>query len=459
MLRQAIANVLDGAKAASTVHAGLWIDKMLPDKEPTSEAAGRHLREITKKHVPEGYALAFARTLQEWETLADRDELDIIEATSQSRIIIGLGAKGVLEMGIALDHTWGMPYLPGSALKGLCASAAHHFSEDPSWRKPPGWPAAAPSSDELTDFEILFGTTKNAGIVRFHDGWWKPSESNANANTTLPLDMDVMTVHHPNYYQIETSKIDNDSVTNAPSDFDSPTPVPFVSTQGVFLFALEGPKAWRERARELLKVAFEQLGIGAKTASGYGRMSIAHKKTSTQRRRDDKRDELQRVCQHFEKNRLSEVKRVVREALDLGLAPEVIADALRCVRDNDLRTRILRALNEDSTIDRARFAEVEALLQPSSPPPAPMPAREAPAPRQEKKIERIEGEFSVRCKLDRRNRNEYTVRFDNGEEREFRENVTTVDDDIARRLLDAKDWVRAEVEISKKRLTIRRLLP
>jgi len=38
---------------------------------------------------------------------------------SQTRLVIGSGTKGTLEMGITLHHHYGFPYIPGSALKGL----------------------------------------------------------------------------------------------------------------------------------------------------------------------------------------------------------------------------------------------------------------------------------------------------------------------------------------------------
>ncbi|QRN84303.1 type III-B CRISPR module RAMP protein Cmr6 [Chloroflexota bacterium] len=41
---------------------------------------------------------------------------------TRNRLIIGLGGKGTLEMGITLHHLYGFPYIPGSALKGLARS-------------------------------------------------------------------------------------------------------------------------------------------------------------------------------------------------------------------------------------------------------------------------------------------------------------------------------------------------
>jgi CRISPR-associated protein Cmr6 len=43
---------------------------------------------------------------------------------TQSRLIVGNGTKGTLEMGITLHRIFGIPYIPGSALKGLARSFA-----------------------------------------------------------------------------------------------------------------------------------------------------------------------------------------------------------------------------------------------------------------------------------------------------------------------------------------------
>ena len=65
----------------------------------------------------------------------------------------------------------------------------------------------------------------------------------------------------------------------APTDFDSPVPVPFLSVAGRFHIAVcwRGPehdqsKAWTQRAMVLLEEALKDWGIGGKTTSGYGRL-------------------------------------------------------------------------------------------------------------------------------------------------------------------------------------------
>jgi CRISPR-associated protein Cmr6 len=105
--------------------------------------------------------------------------------------------------------------------------------------------------------DALFGTTSDAGFLTWHDAWLDPA-------SPPPLIRDVVTVHHPSYYQ----------GSGAPTDFDDPKPIPFLSTRGTYLIAIQGPdREWATFAMELLKRALDEWGIGAKTNAGYGRLT------------------------------------------------------------------------------------------------------------------------------------------------------------------------------------------
>jgi hypothetical protein len=87
----------------------------------------------------------------------------------------------------------------------------------------------------------------------------------------MPIVLDVMTPHHPKWL--------DGSVP--PTDFDSPIPVPFLSVAGQFYMAVSwhGPasdqaKNWTELALSLLRDALKDWGIGGKTTSGYGRLTL-----------------------------------------------------------------------------------------------------------------------------------------------------------------------------------------
>lgn len=240
-------NALRSVGVQASTHPGLWLDKYALADNGRLEAPqkARTIREAAGIKLRDGYRRVFERREQSF-TMAGCLCFDV---EAEGRIAIGLGAKGVLENGLTLEHTWGVPILPGSALKGLAAAAA---------RKLVG-PGCRDWSADGASYRELFGTTELSGCVDFHDAWWRPVDGESG------IDPDVMTVHHAEYYG---------GKDEPPSDFDSPTPIPFCTARGTFLVALDGDRTWCEAARQLLVLGLEHLGIGAKTNAGYGRMSF-----------------------------------------------------------------------------------------------------------------------------------------------------------------------------------------
>ena len=244
-------NVLENIKpnAQRFPHAGLWLDKFLPEQ---AEQGGEnvytsHFRDVTTIPVAPAYRHFFAR----WEQALKASGARTATVTTLGRLVVGLGADSVLENAITLHRTYGVPYIPGSALKGLAAHYAHNRLDDPAWKK------------RGKAHIILFGDTTSAGYVTFFDALYVPGST----PNEKPLALDVVTVHHPDYYQSKDSP---------PADWDSPNPVPFVSVRGgvQFLVALHGPDEWVEAAFRILALALKEEGIGAKTNSGYGRMEL-----------------------------------------------------------------------------------------------------------------------------------------------------------------------------------------
>lgn len=286
-------DTLDGVGANQKPNAALWLDKYFKPGEsggaPEKKALLEELRSIG---VPDGYPQAYAWRLRELESLRDQRRALVALGSVDGRMIVGLGAKGVVEVGIRLEHTWGVPYIPGSALKGLAAAAAHKLVGG-DWSRRDDVPSLAGGKGRPpTDFEWLFGTTENRGAVIFHDAWWVPDPAVA----TVPLDLDVMTVHHPDYYGGKSV---------APSDFDSPTPIPFITSRGEYLIAIESDdEAWRKSAFELLRLGLAELGVGAKTSSGYGRLKLEVQLGEEERRRHEeekaRRDALARALPDLE---------------------------------------------------------------------------------------------------------------------------------------------------------------
>ena len=283
---------------APTTHAGLWLDRFLP-KQPkatnSDEDKGTiqaHIKRLADIKVPDTYRHHFKR----WEDhLTALGEANVLrsEATVQGRMIIGLGAESVLETAIHLHHTYGVPVIPGSALKGLTANYARNHLNDPSWHK---------SKDGIgASYRALFGDTTEAGCVIFHDALWIPP-SGGEDKDKLPLDLDVMTVHHRGYYGTHGQE--------PPADSDDPNPVSFVTAHGKYLIALEGPPAWTDAAMSLLQRALAEMGIGAKTAAGYGRLDLNYNSPA-----EAERQARERAAEEFRKarERAAEEARKARE--------------------------------------------------------------------------------------------------------------------------------------------------
>lgn len=106
---------------------------------------------------------------------------------------------------VSLHRTYGTPLIAGSALKGLAAGFAARTLGDAAWKKRDGMSHGA-----------LFGTHEAAGCVAFHDALWVPG----GPEERLPLNLNVMTVHHARYYQ---GKPDHEA---PPADWIIPTPSP-----------------------------------------------------------------------------------------------------------------------------------------------------------------------------------------------------------------------------------------
>jgi CRISPR-associated protein Cmr6 len=183
---------------------------------------------------------------------------------TQGRMVHGLGSQNVLEAGITLHHLYGTPIIPGSSLKGV---ASHYCNEV--------WSLSDERFKEKGEYHnILFGTQESAGHIIFHDGWIIPSSLKTGVKTGLV--MDIMTTHHPHYYSGDA----------APTDYDSPVPISFLSVHGEFLIAVscdvqnEMGEKWSELALNLLKETLIQQGVGGKTSSGYGRFCSDGKESS-----------------------------------------------------------------------------------------------------------------------------------------------------------------------------------
>lgn len=239
--------------AADSAHPGLLIQRGWSNfVKAGSDNAGAgeksaHIERICNIPAPDIYRLAYQRWVKATEI---KERFCCFEMEIENRLLIGLSGGGALETGCAVSHTYGMPYLPGSAVKGAARA----------------WLQTLPHTGADIVREI-FGCEADerdlsglSGIVGFHDAWWVPESS----RDKKPFVMDVVTSHHPDYY--------GSAGETAATDLDNPVPNAIIGVQGSFRFTLEGAPEWTQLAKSILKKALAERGIGAKTAAGYGYM-------------------------------------------------------------------------------------------------------------------------------------------------------------------------------------------
>ncbi len=228
-------------------HAELWLDRYMDDQD--SKKRAEFIDKVSTIPTPKIYEAFYHR----WIRMLDALGAKKYPARVKTRMIVGLGDESVLETSITLHKTYGVPYIPGSALKGLAASYARQkLAAD--WQK---------GSDA---YQVIFGNTDEAGYITFFDALYIP-ELGMKEQVLYP---DVMSVHHRDYYQ---------NPAYLPADWDDPIPIPFLTATGSYMIALAAPElderdAWIEKTFTILGYALEDMGVGAKTSSGYGRLKI-----------------------------------------------------------------------------------------------------------------------------------------------------------------------------------------
>ncbi|MFB3764881.1 MAG: type III-B CRISPR module RAMP protein Cmr6 [Methanotrichaceae archaeon] len=196
---------------------------------------------------------------QRWRSMVASQQGEVFEATTEWRLIVGLGQKGPLEVGFTFHRLYGFPIIPGSGLKGLARAYAYLVE-------------GRDESDE--DFRGVFGCALNSGEDICQAQVGGAIFFDATPLNPPDLDLDVMNPHYPDYYQKGLP----------PADWQSPVPIYFLALKpGVrFAFAV----GWRRPSddRRLLslgvgwlKAGLQELGVGAKTAAGYGYFSEVHR--------------------------------------------------------------------------------------------------------------------------------------------------------------------------------------
>ncbi|HLG60287.1 MAG TPA: type III-B CRISPR module RAMP protein Cmr6 [Ktedonosporobacter sp.] len=201
---------------------------------------------------------------QRWQAFLTAQNATRFDATLEWRMVVGLGGESVLETDITLHHLYGIPFIPGSALKGLTRTfaaeqKAYHVASE---KLEAGLKPSLEETTDHPDIQRIFGTQERAGTVIFFDA--------LPANGKYAFAVDIMNPHYPDYY----GSLQGGAI-KAPANNQSPNPITFLTIQNaIFTFALavRDPQHQEDLliAQQLLQQAIEQYGVGGKTSAGYG---------------------------------------------------------------------------------------------------------------------------------------------------------------------------------------------
>lgn len=227
------------ADARNEGHAGLYYDKFfntwgeawslknIGDRKPKQD----WIAEIVKGKVGDAGLLSEYRS-RIWQLVTARGG-EVWVYQTEERLVTGTGLSNPVENGFVWHPTLGVPYVPGSSIKGLIGQENR---------------------------ETVLGSMKQVGRVVC-----------LAAVPTVPiaLEADVMTPHYSPW-----------SEKHPPGDWRSPVPIPFltVAPGAEFLLAVL-PRTKNDREAVItsgkwLDDALTNTGAGAKTAVGYGRMRL-----------------------------------------------------------------------------------------------------------------------------------------------------------------------------------------
>ncbi len=238
-------------------------------------------------------------------------------ARSIAPFVTGLGQEHPLENGFSFLNPHGLPYLPGSGVKGVLRRAAQEL-ECGKWDDSKGW-----GNTGLCDYpnysltDALFGVKPAAGESDHFPGalsfWDVTPQFDSN------LSVEVMTPHQSHYYQKGESP--HDSGKSNPIFFLTVPPGAKFTFHIVcdkkrlakYAHGLNENNRWKLLLTAAFEHAFEWLGFGAKTSVGYGAMerdNVAEEENA--RRAKEEEEEKQKQA---DLAKLSPVERKIEEFL------------------------------------------------------------------------------------------------------------------------------------------------
>jgi len=315
---------------------------------------GRDEREVKKENKVS--ALHAARTLtprdrQTLEALAQRQQSSFtasgptarclrLEALATAPFTTGLGNEHPLENGFAFLNPYGLPYLPGSGVKGVLRQAARELA-DGEWGDRHGWSKDRNFQLRLNDGNISFSTLDALFGLQSEDPQTQHLRGALTFWDVIPqikgdsLAVDIMTPHQSHYYQQKPERKAGSSST--PHDSGQPNPISFLTIPPGSGFAfhvqcdldhlrriapgLAADGRWKAMLTAAFEHAFQWLGFGAKTAVGYGSMRIdpdaaARQEAARRKAEEEAQQRAAAAARDAELAQLPPLDRGIREFLD-----------------------------------------------------------------------------------------------------------------------------------------------
>ena len=279
------------------------------------------------------------RQMQQLRQFAQQGiKLYCVEATVDWRLIVGLGGEHVQETNMTLHHIYGVPYIPGSAVKGVLS---HWWFQELEKKKDfiddkgnVNETEAMKDSDYL-DYIKTFGSQKQRGKVQFLEAY--PEK--------VQFATDIMNPHYPDYH----------SGNKPPTDHQNPVPINFLTVEETtfrFVFLAKDQDPLDE-----LKVRFQGAlklkGIGAKTSVGYGyfrdfkdQTEIITNELKRQQEAVEQEREAKRIASLSPIEQLAEeLKRLTDKPVDEQRAVEIYNNELLSLEGNE-KQLIAQALKD-----------------------------------------------------------------------------------------------------------------
>lgn len=231
------------------------------------------------------------------KSLAEALDGNACNYISTGPFVTGMGLEHPVENGFLFHHTLGVPYLPGSSIKGMIRAWAENW-------------CALEEKDEdyknhIDEIWRLFGGPIVRGKKEIRSaGVGSLIIFDALPVSKVTLYTEVLTPHNGDW------RITDKPLENPPADWVSPTPIPFLAVKegAMFQFAM-APRTpadadLLEPAFVYLQDALEWIGAGAKTAVGFGRFLSEEAITLQEAEAPPEENDRVRVLETYEKAKL-----------------------------------------------------------------------------------------------------------------------------------------------------------